>query len=111
MGDEDLPISPHIQINRSKIEDFCRKWRTAELSFFSSVSRDDFRPDSDVDILVTFETSAPWDVFDHIHMEEELAGLFGRKVELVERQAVEASQNYIRKTHILRSVEPYYVAG
>jgi uncharacterized protein len=104
-------MSPHIQINRSKIEDFCRKWMIAELSFFGSVLREDFRPDSDVDILVTFDSEAPWDVFDHIHMEEELADLFGRKVDLVDRKAVEASQNYIRKAHILRSVEPYYVAG
>lgn len=103
-------MSLHIQIDHSKIEGFCRKWKITELSFFGSAIRKDFGPDSDVDVLVTFKPRAPWDVFDHIHMEEELEEMFGRKVDLVERKAVEASRNYIRKSHILRSIEPYYVA-
>jgi predicted nucleotidyltransferase len=103
-------MNPQIQIDRSKIEDFCKKWKITELSFFGSSLRDDFRPESDIDILVAFEPNAPWDVFDHIHMEEKLAEIFDRKVDLVERKAVEASRNYIRRAHILQSVEPYYVA-
>lgn len=46
-----------------------------------------------------------------VEMQEELTRVFGQKVDLVERQAVEKSENYIRRHHILESVEPIYVAG
>ena len=61
----------NIEIPKEKIADFCRKWKIVELSLFGSVLRDDFRPDSDVDILVTFSPDAEWSLLDHVAMEEE----------------------------------------
>jgi uncharacterized protein len=98
-----------IEIPKEKIADFCQKWKIVELSLFGSVLRDDFRPNSDVDLLVTFSPDAEWSLLDHMAMEEELSVIFGRKVDLVSRRAIERSQNYIRRKVILETAQPYYV--
>jgi hypothetical protein len=99
-----------IPIERAIVEVFCRKWKIAELALFGSVLRDDFRPDSDVDVLVSFAPDADWSLLDHMAMEEELAGILGRKVDLVSRRAVERSANRIRRQAILNSAEVVYAA-
>jgi predicted nucleotidyltransferase len=76
---------------------------------FGSVLRDDFRPDSDVDVLVTFAPEAEWSLFDHVTMEEELSSILGHKVDLVSRRAIERSRNWIRRKAILEAAEPFYV--
>ena len=95
---------------KERIADFCRRWKIVELSLFGSVLRDDFRSDSDVDLLVSFAPEAEWSLFDHIRMEEELSSIFGRKVDMVSRRVVERSDNWIRRKVILETAEPYYVA-
>jgi uncharacterized protein len=100
-----------IEVPGAQIESFCRRWKIAELSLFGSVLRGDFRPDSDVDVLVSFAPEARWSLFDLVRMEEDLQGILGRKVDLVERQAVERSENYIRRKSILSHLRPVYVAG
>ena len=103
--------SVRIDIPRERIAEFCRKHRVRKLSLFGSALREDFRPDSDVDFLVSFGEDARHSLFDLAAMEEELGAILGRKVDLVEREAIEQSENYIRRRHILRSEEPVYVAG
>jgi len=98
-----------IEMPKQKIAEFCKKWKITQLSLFGSVLRDDFRPDSDVDLLVTFAPDAKWSLFDHVRMEEELSAIFGRKVDLVSRRAIERSDNWIRRKAILETAEPYYV--
>jgi len=78
---------------------------------FGSVLRDNFRPDSDIDIMVSFAYDAGWSLFDIVRMEEELASVVGRKVDLVERSAVESGDNYIRRRHALESAVPIYGEG
>ena len=104
-------MTPAIAIDQRRLKAYCRRWKITELSLFGSVLRDDFRPDSDVDVLVTFDPDARWTLFDLIHAEDELSTLVGRKVDLVERKAVERSENYIRRRHILGSAQPIYVAA
>lgn len=96
---------PHIAIDydKEKLRDFCRKWKVTEFSLFGSVVRDDFGPESDVDVLVTFAADARWSLFDMTDMNEELQSLFGRDVDLLTRRAVEGSLNPIRKSSILGS--------
>jgi predicted nucleotidyltransferase len=94
-----------IDVPRDSIEVFCRKWRVRELSLFGSVLRDDFRPDSDVDVLVVFDDDAGWDLWDHLHAEEELAQLLGREVDLVTKSAV---RNPFRRHHILNHRKVIY---
>jgi len=99
-----------IEMRRDRIADFCRRWKITEFALFGSVLRDDFDPESDVDVLVTFAEDARWSLFDLVGMQEELERLLGRSVDLVERRAIEKSENYIRRRHILSSAEPVYVA-
>lgn len=100
-----------IDLPREAIADFCRRWRIVEFAIFGSALRDDFRPDSDVDILVTFEPGVQWTFQQWLTMVRELEEMFGRKVDLVERSLVEQSENYIRRKHILSHLERIYVAG
>ena len=100
-----------ISIQREKVAAFCRQWKITELAFFGSVLRDDFRPDSDIDVLVTFAPDAQWSLFDHQAIEEELSSLLGQKVDMLSRRAIESSDNWIRRRAILETAEPFYVAG
>jgi uncharacterized protein len=91
-----------IEIDKDKLRDFCRRWKITEFALFGSVTRpEEFRADSDVDVLARFAPDAPWTLFDWVHMEDELAEIFGRPVDLVEREAVEQSENRFRKRSIL----------
>ncbi len=61
-----------LEIHREKIADFCRHWKITEFALFGSFLRDDLRPDSDVDVLVTFAPDARWGLFALYSMEQEL---------------------------------------
>jgi len=102
-------VQKNIRIQADKISDFCRRWKITEFALFGSILRDDFRPDSDIDVLVTFAPDAGWSLFDHVTMQDELKVIFGRKVDLVSRRGVERSQNYIRRKAILSSAQVIYV--
>lgn len=97
-----------IALDQDALADYCRRWRVASLELFGSVVRDDFRPDSDVDVLVSFQPDANWGLLDHGAMEDELAALFGRRVDLISRRVVERSANPIRRASILESVVPLW---
>jgi uncharacterized protein len=97
-----------IPINRERLAAFCQKHEIQRLSFFGSVLRDDFRPDSDVDVLVEFLPEAKHSLFDLVRMEMELKNILGRKVDLISRRGVEASRNHLRKQAILDSAEVVY---
>jgi hypothetical protein len=103
-------MNKQIVLPKEQIADFCRRWRIEELSIFGSALREDFRPDSDLDVLVRFSPEASWGLFDLMRMEEELKAIFGREVDLVERSAVEHSRNYVRRKAILNNLEPIYAA-
>ena len=103
-------MTAQILVPQEAIAAFCKKWRIVEFDLFGSVLRDDFRPDSDVDIMVVFEPDARWDFGQLLAMTNELENVFGRKVDLVERRLIEGSENYIRRKHILSHMENIYVA-
>lgn len=99
-----------LDANRDGIEAFCKKWKIRELALFGSALRDDFRPDSDLDFLVSFSPNVGWGLLDHAAMERELAEIVGRPVDLVSRKAVERSHNWIRRKAILESAQVLYAA-
>ena len=103
-------MSPHINLDMEKIEQFCRKWRIAEFALFGSVLREDFGPGSDVDVLVTFAPDSRITLFDLSHMEDELTAILGRKVDVVLKRGIERSSNRIRRKAILSSAEVIYAA-
>ena len=102
---------PMITIPRKKIGEFCRRWKVVEFSLFGSVLREDFRPDSDVDVLVTFSQDARVSLFDLVEMQDELQAIFKRDVDLVEKQAIIESKNYIRRKSILDNTRVVYAQG
>jgi predicted nucleotidyltransferase len=100
----------NIFFPQKEIADFCCRWQINELALFGSVLRDNFGPDSDLDVLVTFAPQADWSLFDHLRMEEELSHLFNREINLLSRQAVERSHNKLRRQEILNTAQVVYVS-
>ncbi|HEX8171555.1 MAG TPA: nucleotidyltransferase domain-containing protein [Thermoanaerobaculia bacterium] len=91
-----------IDVDKARLRDFCRRWKITEFALFGSVTRpEEFREDSDVDVLVSFEADAPWSLLDMVDMREELIDVFEREVDLVERRGVERSLNRYRRESIL----------
>jgi len=103
-------LNRHINLPQEKVAAFCKKWQIEELALFGSVLRADFRPDSDVDVLVRFHAEATPSIFDLVRMEDEMKQILGRRVDLIERVGVEQSRNYIRRKAILESAETIYAA-
>lgn len=99
--------SDNLPIPRQMIADFCRQHHISELAVFGSVLRDDFRPGSDVDVLVTFSPEAKPSLMDLAIMQQELAGLLGREVDLVEKPGL---RNPFRRREILRTMEVVYAS-
>jgi predicted nucleotidyltransferase len=96
-----------IELPKEKITNFCRKWKIAEFALFGSVLRDDFRPDSDVDVLISFADDADWSLFDWVDMIDELKVIFGREIDLVEKDTL---RNPFRRRAILNNNEVIYAA-
>jgi predicted nucleotidyltransferase len=99
-----------LGVSDQQVADFCRRWCIERLEVFGSILRDDFDRDSDVDVLVTFGAGVSHRIADYLDMESELAALVGRHVDLVERELVETSPNWIRRRSILESARPVYAA-
>jgi len=96
-----------IEFDPQRIAAFCRKWHVTRLALFGSVLRDDFRPDSDVDVLVTIDPTSPTSYWDWPDMTDELAAIFGRRIDLV---AAGGLRNPFRKREILRTCEVIHAA-
>lgn len=98
----------NLAIPHEKISAFSRRWHIQEFALFGSVLRSDFTPDSDVDVLVRFDDHYHYHFADLMAMESELTEIFGRKVDLIDKKAVEESPNYIRRKIILTSAQVIY---
>ena len=97
-----------FRIPRKKIAEFCKRWSVTEFSVFGSVLRADFRPDSDVDVLVSIDPKAHIGLFELVDMKLELQNIFQRPVDLVEKEGL---RNPYRRRNILRSAQVVYAAG
>jgi hypothetical protein len=96
-----------VQVPMDKVIAFCQKWKIIEFSLFGSVLRDDFRPDSDVDVLVTFADDASWNLDDRLNMVDELKTIFERKVDLINKKGL---TNPFRRHSILTTKKVLYAA-
>ena len=101
---------PSLKLPEDQIAAFCQAWKVSEFSVFGSALREEFRPDSDIDVLIAFLPNAGWSLLDHVQMQQELETILGREVDLVSRRGVERSHNPIRRQAILDGAEPVYVA-
>ena len=105
-----MAILQRLPVDEGQLDAFCRRWKITKLELFGSTLAAPSRA-QDVDLLVTFAPDARWGLFEHEHMQDELARLLGRSVDLISRRAVEASRNALRRNAILNSAVPVYVAG
>ena len=96
----DLEQSLAITIPQELIEDFCQRWNIKEFYLFGSVLRDDFNEQSDIDIMVQSFPNPGWG-WKIVTMNDELEQIFGRKVDLIFKDAIEKSKNWIRREDIL----------
>ncbi len=97
----------HLTIDQAALATFCKKHKIAKLSLFGSVLRDDFGPDSDVDVLVEFEPGADRSLFTIVNMRDELAEMFDRPIHVCTAKGL---SKYFRD-EVLREAEEQYVAA
>ncbi len=102
-----LPVDVPVE----EIAAFCQRWQISEFALFGSVLRDDFGPESDIDVLVTFAPGGIRTLSAITQMQEEIEALFNRPVDLVDRQSIERSPNYLRRKAILKSARTVYHAA
>jgi predicted nucleotidyltransferase len=100
-------VAVRPQVPDSRIREFCERWKIVEFALFGSIVRDDFNDDSDVDVLVAFLPGAGWSLYDFMDMQDELARLFGRKVDLVDKDGL---RNPFRRKAILDEARVLYAA-
>ncbi len=96
-----------FRIPRKKIAEFCKRWSINEFSLFGSVLRDDFRSDSDIDVLVSIDPKAHIGLFEIAEMQIELEGMFKRPVDLIEKEGL---RNPYRRREILNTAQVVYAA-
>jgi uncharacterized protein len=101
-------VKTAIPLPKDQIADFCTHWQVAELSLFGSILREDFHPNSDIDVLIAFTPEADWGLLEHVQMQQELKAILGREVDLVSKRAIERSSNWIRRQEILSTAQPIY---
>ncbi len=101
-------IKTAIPLPTEEITAFCNKWELTEFALFGSVLREDFRPDSDIDVMVQFHPNAHLTFSTLDQMGTELKTLFQRDVDLITRKGIETSRNYLRRHEILSSAKIIY---
>ena len=102
-----MQIKKKFIIPRKKIAAFCERWGVSEFSLFGFVLRDDFRPKSDVDVLLVIKPGAPIGLFELALMKIELQDMFNRSVDIVEKDGL---RNPYRRKEILRTAKVIYAA-
>ena len=103
-----VKIAGCTEIPIDRIAELCDRWQITEFALFGSVLRDDFRPDSDIDVLVSFAPTAQRGLTETLQIRDELEALFGRAVDLLVKAAIERSDNWLRRQNILNSAQVIY---
>ena len=99
-----------LGVSQEQLERFCGRWKIGRLAVFGSAAAGTLRPDSDIDLLVTFAPEADWTMFDHFAMEDELTRMFGRDVDLVSIRALEENPNPAYRRAIETTARQIYAA-
>lgn len=97
-----------ISISEAQISEFCQRWKIQEFYLFGSVLRNDFRCDSDIDVMVKFAADVQWG-FEFVQIKLELEKMFQRDVDLLTKTSIEESHNWIRRKEILGTAQLVYV--
>ena len=111
LGFQSLPNPIGITLPQEEIAQFCQRWKVQEFYLFGSVLRNDFHPNSDVDVIVQFAPDSICGLLELVRMKRELEVVFGRKVDLLTMKSIEQSENWIRRKEILGTARLIYVQG
>jgi len=98
---------PKFEVDDSVIASLAKKYRIKELALFGSVLREDFNENSDIDVLVQFDKEADLSLFDLFDIQEEFEQVFGREIDLVEKEGL---RNPYRRRRILDTAKVVYAA-
>jgi uncharacterized protein len=101
-------IYDRLTISPQQLSEFCQRRQISELALFGSIIREDFRSDSDIDILVTFMPNIKLSLLDLVDMQYELEDLSHRPVDLITKKSVINSTNWIRRKEILNTAQVIY---
>lgn len=97
----------NLELPQRQLVDFCQRWKVTEVALFGSALRDDLDAQSDVDVLVSLAPQAGWNLCDLVEMQDKPGEIFGREVDLVERESL---QNPFRRRAILENLQVSYAA-
>jgi predicted nucleotidyltransferase len=100
-------INEKLKVSPVQIAEFCQRWKITEFALFGSVLRDDFCPNSDIDVLVTFAPDPGWSLFDWVDMKDDLKAFFGREVDIADKQGL---KNPYRRHEILKTCQVIYAS-
>lgn len=103
-------IIQNINISEDQIREICKRFFITELSLFGSALREDFNDNSDIDLLIEFMPGSRISLFDIIDLQDEFKKLFGRNVDIVSKNAIRNSRNYIKKRLILDNHKVIYAS-
>ncbi len=103
-------IYQRLNITPEELANFCQKNQILELSLFGSILREDFNENSDIDILVVFDSNpkTPLSLMDLVKIQYELEDLIQRKIDLIEKRSIIDSHNWIRRQNILNTAQIIY---
>lgn len=96
-------VQDRLHIPMDALSELCQQYYVRELSLFGSVLRDDFRDESDIDMLVEFEPDAPIGLFEHLELQEAIEQLIGRRVDLISKRGLNLTirDEVLASSHIL----------
>jgi hypothetical protein len=103
-----MSMEAAIPIPMEAIRDFCIRWNIDEFALFGSAIRSDFHPESDIDILLTYKPGTRLTLDALLTMGDELEAIFGRSVDVIDRETLERSLNHLRREAILSSAQVLY---
>jgi predicted nucleotidyltransferase len=103
-------IYDRLNLTPEELDNFCKQHYIIELSLFGSILRNDFRADSDVDILVVFDHDANHNLslMDIVGIQYQLEDIVKRKIDLIEKRSIVDSHNWIRRENILNTAQVIY---
>lgn len=107
LAESQILINNRLRASADQIAEFCQRWKITEFALFGSILREDFRTNSDIDILATFDPNAGWSLFDWVDMKDELETLCGRKVDIADKERL---NNPYRRQEILRTHQVIYAS-
>lgn len=94
-----------INFSNNEIADLCKKYGIKEMSLFGSVLSDKFNDKSDIDVMITFLPQLHRSYFDLLEIQEQLSGIMGKNVDLVEKEAI---KNPYRRKSIFKNLQVIY---